>query len=106
VPPDHVFVPGDVIRLRVSSTRDGVVGISSNAGNQVVSGAVVANTWTEVPPSGGYPITATTDKLVVRLAPADALASTRLLDSVEARAKQTQPPSVYLEIPIRQQKTP
>jgi hypothetical protein len=103
VPVDYAFVPGDVVRLRVSSTRNGIVGIASNAGNQTLSGPVVANTWTEVPPTGGFSITPSTEKLVVSLSPSEIIAG-RLLDTTEARAKERQSQTVYLEIPIRQKK--
>lgn len=103
VPADYVFAPGDTVRLRVTSTRNGVVGISSTTENQTISGAVVANTWTEVPSTGGYPISAKTEKLLVVLSPGEVV-NTNLLDSAEARAKRTEASSVYLEIPIRQKR--
>jgi len=103
VPADYLFVPGDVIRLRVTSSRDGAAAVSSDASSTTVSRSVVANTWTEIPQSGGIAITADTAKLVVVFAPLDDLTS-NLLETNEARAKRTAAPSVSLEIPIRQKK--
>lgn len=103
VPPDYLFTPGDVVRLRISSTRNGVVGISTNTANTTSAHVVPANTWTEVPQNGGVTITADTARLVVAFAPAEPPTS-RLLDSAEVRAKQSGPTPVSLEIPIRQKK--
>jgi hypothetical protein len=103
VPANYLFVPGDVVRLRVTSARDGAVGVSSNAGAATASRTLAANTWTEVPDSGGIAITADTTRLVVAFAPSEAPAST-LLETDEARAKRTSAPAVSLEILIRQKK--
>jgi hypothetical protein len=105
VPTDYLFAPGDIVRVRVTSSRDGAVGVSSNTTNATVSRAVAANVWTEVPQSGGIAITAETARLVIAFAPSptDGLTS-NLLESDEARAKRVAAPPVSLEIPIRQKK--
>jgi hypothetical protein len=105
VPTDYLFTPGDVVRVRVTSSRDGAVGLSSNTTSATVSRAVAANTWTEIPQSGGIPITPETARLVIAFAPSptDGLTS-NLLESDEARAKRIAAPPVSLEIPILQKK--
>ena len=105
VPVDYVFAPGDVVRLRVTSSRDGAVGVSSNSASSVVSSPVIANTWTEVPRSGGITIAPDTERLVVAFAPSstDSLTS-NLLETDEARAKRAAAVPVSLEIPIRQKR--
>jgi hypothetical protein len=105
VPTDYEFTPGDLIRLRVTSTRSGAIGVSSNTTTSTVSRAVLPDTWTEVPPVGGIPVTAETAKLVVAFAPSatDSLTS-NAVQADEERAKRVAAPPVSLEIPIRLKK--
>ena len=103
VPADYLFLPGDVVRLRVTSSRDGAAAVSSGASSTTVSRNFVANNWTEIPQSGGIAITPDTAKLVVFFAPLDEVTS-NLLETNETRAKRTARPSVSLEIPIRLRK--
>jgi hypothetical protein len=104
VPADYLFAPGDVVRLRVTSTRNGAVGVSSNTSSATVSRTVPANTWTEVPQTGGIPITADTARLIVAFSPSEMLVTSSVVETDEARAKRAGAPAVSLEIPIRQKK--
>lgn len=103
VPNDYEFLPGDMIRVRVTSTRAGAVALSM-AGQQTVVRAVQANQATSIPATGGIQIDAGITKLVLGFAVpgANRPAVSGFLDREEAKLKQEAvPPSFTIEIPIR-----
>ena len=103
---NHEFVAGDVIRVRVTSSRAGAVAISA-ANQATVVVPVRANEPATLPVSGGITIAPGADKLVLGFAVLGAdltSASRNFTMSEEAKAKQSSAPSLTIEIPIRQRK--
>jgi hypothetical protein len=74
VPAGHAFTTGDLLRIRVTSTRNGAVAVST-PGQATVSGGVTANQATSLPSSGGIVINADTRALVLSFAADDAATS-------------------------------
>jgi type IV secretory pathway VirB10-like protein len=74
VPAGHAFTTGDLLRIRVTSTRNGAVAVST-PGQATVSGGVTANQATSLPASGGIVINADTRALVLSFAADDATTS-------------------------------
>jgi hypothetical protein len=74
VPAGHAFTTGDLLRIRVTSTRNGAVAVST-PGQATVSGGVTANQATSLPSSGGIVINADTRALVLSFAADDATTS-------------------------------
>ncbi len=69
VPPDHEFTPGDLVRIRVTSTQNGAIAVSTNGAT--LSGSVIANQATTIPETGGISITPKTGPLVLKFADSD-----------------------------------
>jgi hypothetical protein len=110
VPGNHEFTAGDVIRVRVTSTREGAVAVSP-AGQQTVVVPVQADEPAVLPASGGITIADGTDKLVLGFAVtgADLRSARRAATSSftmgeQAKAKEASAPSLTIEIPLRQRK--
>ena len=106
VPSNHEFLTGDVIRVRVTSTRAGAVAISGT-GQPTVALSVRANEPITMPIDGGIRITPGSDKLVLGFAVsgADLTSVNRSFTAAsEAKARQASAPSLTIEIPLRQRR--
>jgi hypothetical protein len=69
VPPDHEFTPGDLVRIRVTSTKNGAIAVATTGAT--LSGSVTANQATTIPETGGISITPETGPLVLKFADTD-----------------------------------
>ncbi|HYI94849.1 MAG TPA: hypothetical protein VEX68_14990 [Bryobacteraceae bacterium] len=106
VPNNHEFQTGDVMRVRVTSSRAGAVAISA-AGRTTVSSPVRANETTTLPADGGIRVTPASDKLVLGFAVlgADLTSASRSFRAAnEAKAAPASNSSLTIEIPLRQRK--
>jgi hypothetical protein len=105
VPADYEFGTGDVVQVRVTSTRDGAVAITA-PGVPVVSGQTAANV-PAILPAGGITITDSTNRLVLSFAPppnASAPSTQGFTAGAAMRAKEAAEPGLTVQIPIRHRK--
>lgn len=100
---DHEFAAGDVIRVRVTSMRDGAVALTA-PGVPVASGQAAANTPTILPAADGITITDSTIRLVLSFAPpsaGSAQPTQGFTAGAAARSKEAEAPGLTVQIPIR-----
>jgi hypothetical protein len=69
VPSDHQFTPGDLVRIRVTSTQNGAIAVATTGAT--LSGTVIANQATTIPATGGIAITPETGSLILKFADSD-----------------------------------
>lgn len=103
VPADYEFAAGDIVRVQVTSTRDGAVALTA-AGVPVASGQAAANTPTILPAGEGITITDSTTRLVLSFAPpqnAGAPSTKGFTAGAAARSKEAAEPGLTVQIPIR-----
>jgi hypothetical protein len=98
VPMDYEFADGDVVRVRVNSTRAGTV-VFGVAGLSSKTGGTVANVWATFPQTDGIVIGPETRTLVLRFTPLEAavssFADTTATSSLRAGG------GVSVDIPLR-----
>ena len=103
VPADYEFAAGDVVRVQVTSTRDGAVALTA-PGVPVASGQAAANTPTILPAAEGITIADSTTRLVLSFAPpptANTQSTKGFTAGDAARSKEVAEPGLTVQILIR-----
>jgi hypothetical protein len=103
VPADYEFAAGDIVRVQVTSTREGAVALTA-PGVPVASGQAAANTPTILPAEEGITIADSTTRLVLSFAPpqnAVAPSTKGFTAGAAARSKEAAEPGLTVQIPIR-----